>query len=73
MTEPINSPIGAAFTWVGRITAIGLVMVLPGAGGNWLDRQLETTVCEPIGFLLGFTLGLASIIRLAAKNRQKKQ
>ena len=73
MTKPEISPIGAAFTWVGRITAIGLVMVLPGAGGNWLDRQLETTVLEPVGFLLGFTLGLASIVRITAENREKKQ
>ena len=48
-------------------------MVLPGAGGNCLDRQLETTVLEPVGFLFGFTLGLTSIIRLTAKNRQEKQ
>ena len=37
----------------------------------WLDRQLETTVLEPAGFLLGFILGLTSIVRLAAANRQK--
>ena len=71
MTEPEISPIGTAFTWVGRITAIGLVMVLPGVGGAWLDRQLETTVLEPAGFLLGFILGLTSIVRLPAANRQK--
>ena len=71
MTEPEISPIGIAFTWVGRITAIGLVMVLPGVGGAWLDRQLETTVLEPAGFLLGFILGLTSIVRLATTNRQK--
>lgn len=71
MTEPEISPIGTAFTWVGRITAIGLVMVLPGVGGAWLDRQLETTVLEPAGFLLGFILGLTSIVRLATTNRQK--
>jgi len=46
-------------------------MVLPGVGGAWLDRQLETTVLEPAGFLLGFILGLTSIVRLAAANRQK--
>ena len=73
MIKPKISPIAAAFTWVGRITAIGLVMVLPGAGGNWIDRQLETTVLEPVGFLFGFTLGLASIVRITAENRQKKQ
>lgn len=71
MTEPKISPVGTAFTWVGQITTIGLVMVLPGVGGAWLDRQLETTVLEPAGFLLGFILGLTSVIRLAAANHQK--
>ena len=56
MTEPQIPPIGTAFTWVGRITAIGLVMVLPGITGDWLDRQLDTTILEPVGFLLGFVL-----------------
>ena len=71
MTEPQISPIGAAFTWVGRITAIGLVMVLPGITGDWLDQQLDTTILEPVGFLLGFVLGLTSVVRLAAAKRQK--
>ena len=71
MTEPQISPIGAAFTWVGRITAVGLVMVLPGITGDWLDRQLDTTILEPVGFLLGFVLGLTSVVRLATVKRQK--
>ena len=71
MTEPQISPIGAAFTWVGRITAIGLVMVLPGITGDWLDQQLETTILEPVGFLLGFVLGLTSVVRLATAKQQK--
>ena len=71
MTEPHIPPIGAAFTWVGRITAIGLVMVLPGITGDWLDRRLDTTFLEPVGFLLGFVLGLTSVVRLAAAKRQK--
>ena len=71
MTEPHIPPIGAAFTWVGRITAIGLVMVLPGITGDWLDRQLDTTFLEPVVFLLGFVLGLTSVVRLAAAKRQK--
>ncbi len=71
MTEPQISPIGAAFTWVGRITAIGLVMVLPGIAGDCLDRQLDTTILEPLGFLLGFILGLTSVVRLATAKWQK--
>jgi hypothetical protein len=46
-------------------------MVLPGIAGDWLDRQLDTTILEPVGFLLGFVLGLTSVVRLAAAKRQK--
>ena len=46
-------------------------MVLPGITGDWLDRQLDTTILEPVGFLLGFVLGLTSVVRLAAGKRQK--
>lgn len=71
MTEPQIPSIGEAFTWVGRITAIGLVMVLPGITGDWLDQQLETTILEPVGFLLGFVLGITSVVRLATAKQQK--
>ena len=63
--------VGEAFVWVGRITAIGLTMVLPGIVGSWLDYRLNTAVCEPVGFILGFLAGLASLIRLAATRQQK--
>jgi hypothetical protein len=46
-------------------------MVLPGITGDWLDQQLETTILEPVGFLLGFILGLTSVVRLATAKRQK--
>jgi len=63
---------GEAFVWVGRITAIGLTMVLPGILGSWIDHRLNTTVCEPTGFILGFLAGLAALIRIAATRQQKK-
>jgi hypothetical protein len=63
--------VGEAFVWVGRITAIGLTMVLPGIVGSWLDYRLGTAFCEPAGFVLGFFAGLASLIRVATARRQK--
>ena len=65
MAESAPSPIGTAFGWAARIMAVGLTMVLPGIGGRWLDSRLGTGFCEPIGFALGFTAGLATLIRLA--------
>ncbi len=62
---------GEAFVWVGRITAIGLTMVLPGIFGSWIDHLLNTVVCEPTGFILGFFAGLAALIRVAATRQQK--
>ena len=35
-----KSPIGQAAEWVARIASVALLMVLPGLGGNWLDRAL---------------------------------
>jgi hypothetical protein len=47
-------------------------MVLPGILGSWIDHRLNTTVCEPTGFILGFLAGLAALIRIAATRQQKK-
>ncbi|NBP88162.1 MAG: AtpZ/AtpI family protein [Planctomycetia bacterium] len=65
MTPRQSSPVGDAFAWAGRIMAVGLIMVLPGVGGSWLDDRLDTTWCEPAGFVIGFTAGLTSLIRMA--------
>lgn len=69
MAEPAPSPIGAAFGWAARIMAVGLTMVLPGIGGSWLDSRLDTGFCEPFGFVIGFTAGLAALVRLAGTTR----
>ncbi len=70
MAAPSPSPIGDAFGWAGRIMAVGLVMVLPGVVGRWLDGRLETGWFEPIGFAIGFTAGLAAVVRLAGAGRR---
>jgi hypothetical protein len=67
-----NSPIGQAAEWVARIASVALLMVLPGLGGNWLDRRWAT---EPLFTLAGFALGLGGgiwvlLLMTAAKRRK---
>jgi hypothetical protein len=68
-----KSPIGQAAEWVARIASVALLMVLPGLGGNWLDRRWAT---EPLFTLSGFALGIAAgiwvlLVMTAAAKKQK--
>jgi hypothetical protein len=56
------SPLGAALEWVGRITAIGLLMVFPILGGHYLDHWLGTEFLGVVGMIVGFVAGLASLL-----------
>ena len=40
MTGHPDSPLAVAMQWVGRVFAVALLMVVPGIGGQWLDRRL---------------------------------
>ena len=53
-----HSPLVEAMRWVSRITVVALEMVLPGLGGQWLDRQLGTEFLVLIGFAFGLTGGM---------------
>ena len=44
--------------WVSRITVVALEMVLPGLGGQWLDRQLGPGFLVLIGFAFGLSAGM---------------
>ena len=58
------SPLGLALQWVGRIVAIGLLMVLPIVGGNALDRLWGTEFLGIVGMVLGFAAGLGSLLAM---------
>lgn len=51
-----------ALEWVARITAIGLVMTLPGLAGQWLDRRLGTVFFDLLGLGLGFVIGMIQLL-----------
>ena len=52
----------AAMEWVARIFAAALMMVLPGLGGQWLDRLWGTGFIGLAGFALGLVGGMMYLI-----------
>lgn len=72
--SPPQHPMGVAMQWVARIVAAGLMMVLPGLAGQWLDRKLGLDERLGTGFLVlvGFALGITfSIWYLIAITKPK--
>jgi F0F1-type ATP synthase assembly protein I len=56
-----------AYAWASRITTVSLEMVLPGAGGHWLDRRLGTLpVFTVIGFTFGLILGIWHLLKMTS-------
>ena len=58
-----------AFEWVARITAVGLVMILPGIAGHWLDERLETKFLSLVGFGVGFCAGFVALLAMVNPKR----
>jgi hypothetical protein len=42
-------------------------MFLPAVAGGWLDARLGTGFLGPVGLAIGFVVGLAWLVRLAAR------
>jgi len=66
MTAPNSrNSMALALRWTNQITSIALELVLPIAGGFWLDRHYGTNPWWMIaGVLLGCLLGTQGMIRL---------
>lgn len=62
--SPPQHPMAAAMQWVARITAAGLIMVLPGLLGQWLDNQLGTSFLALLGFAVGIAVSIAYLIAI---------
>ena len=54
----------AAMEWVSKITTVSLEMVLPGVAGGWADNYFQTKWIAPMGFILGFAVGLYHLLRM---------
>lgn len=70
--SPPQHPMGAAMQWVARIMAAGLMMVLPGLAGQWLDGRLGTGFLALIGFGIGITLALFYLVALSKSANGRK-
>ena len=63
-----------AYSWASRLITVSLEMVLPGAGGHWLDGRLGTLPAfTVIGFTLGFILGFWHLLRMTSAWSAKTQ
>ena len=73
MPTPLNdpSPVAEAMTWVARITAVGMMMVLPGLGGLWLDKHLGIGFLGLVGFAAGMIGGLTYLIAMTRQPSKK--
>lgn len=58
-----------ASAWIGRIFAIMLFMIGPGAAGVWLDRLWGTKFLAAIGFVIGMVLGTVALMVLVNVKR----
>lgn len=60
-----------AMEWVSRIITVSLEMVLPGLGGQWLDRRWGTSpLLLLLGLALGLSLGVWQLIRMTRGGNQ---
>lgn len=58
-----------AMEWVSRIVTVSLEMVLPGLGGEWLDRRWGTSpFLLLLGLALGLSLGVWQLVRMTRHN-----
>tara|TARA_R110002111_G_scaffold153375_1_gene220196 strand:+ start:166410 stop:166697 length:288 start_codon:yes stop_codon:yes gene_type:complete len=69
-----QSPLVEAHRWVSRLITVSLEMALPAFLGHWLDGKWGTTPwLTAIGALLGFTLGLTHLLRIAKEAELKER
>jgi hypothetical protein len=59
-----KSPLASGIEWAARITTVALEMVLPGIGGQWLDRKLGTGFLGLLGFVIGLTGGIWHLLAM---------
>ncbi len=50
--------------WVSRVLAIVFLMLAPGLFGQWLDARWGTEVLGLLGFAIGLTLGITSLVTM---------
>jgi len=70
---PRVHPMAAAMQWVARVMAAGLMMVLPGLAGQWLDGRLGTGFLVLVGFAVGIAVSIAYLIAITKPGSKRRQ
>jgi hypothetical protein len=71
-SDPKGRALSEAFSWVGRVVAVAVEMVLPGVAGSWLDRVWGTSFLALVGFGVGLAMGVTHlIVMVQASDRSK--
>lgn len=72
-SDDLRSPLAVGMAWASRVTTVAMEMVAPALIGYWLDQRWGTKfVLLSIGAVLGFVLGLRSLIQLTQKNPRRR-
>ena len=56
-----------AMEWVAKITTVGLMMVLPAVGGQYLDSRWGTKYWALIGMVTGVVAGMVSLWQITRR------
>lgn len=66
-------PSALAGWWVGRLTFVGLLMVIPGLLGFWIDSRIgSVAVFGVVGFVGGSVLAIRYLLRLTASQSPRR-
>lgn len=63
-------PTSLALEWVARITAVSLVMVMPGILGHWLDQKAGVSFFTLAGFAIGFVAGFVALLAMVKPKKR---
>lgn len=59
-----------AMDWVTRIATVAAVMVLPGIGGQWLDKRFGLGFLGLAGFAVGITAGIWYLLLITRRGER---
>jgi hypothetical protein len=60
------------FEWASRVTTVCLEMVLPGIGGQWLDKRWGTNYLALLGLVIGVSVGIMHLLAMTKQAEQSK-
>lgn len=66
---PARHPMAVGVEWASRITAVALVMILPGIFGQWLDARWNTEFLGLGGLAFGNVAGIWYLLKMTKSGK----